>query len=319
MAMLLLILSFPSTHAAPTLTEMSVSPATIVASGFSSGGCFATQFHTAFSASVAGVGVFSGCPYLSGAVGFNVEDILAATRQLAADQAIDPLEGLQGDQVYIFQGIQDPIVPWSNAALIHSFYSEFTAEADIEEKSDLEATHGVPSDSYGCACNTLCPYYYINNCQYSGAQAVVSKTLPAPAGEVPRAQGRLTEFDQQEFYDGDAENHSMEGEGFIYTPARCAEGRQCHLHLHFHGCGMGSGWIGDSFIRNSGFLAVADASDMILLFPQVRPLASAGNGNGCWDWWGYLGEAQGHAFATKAGRQMKGVAAMVERVAGIPL
>ena len=67
-----------------------------------------------------------------------------------------------------------------------------------------------------------------------------------------------------------------------------------------------SGWIGDSFIRNSGFLAVADASDMILLFPQarprlghpaqVRPLASAGNGNGCWDWWGYLGEAQGHAF-----------------------
>ena len=49
-----------------------MSPATIVASGFSSGGCFATQFHTAFSASVAGVGVFSGCPYLSGAVGFNV-------------------------------------------------------------------------------------------------------------------------------------------------------------------------------------------------------------------------------------------------------
>ena len=105
---------------------MSVDPATIVVSGFSSGGCFATQFHTAFSATVAGVGVFSGCPYLSGAVGFNVgtefpigscmwqvEDILVATRQLAAAQAIDPLEELQDDPVYIFQGIQDPIVPWS--------------------------------------------------------------------------------------------------------------------------------------------------------------------------------------------------------------
>ena len=76
-----------------------------------------------------------------------------------------------------------------------------------------------------------------------------------------------------------------------------------------------SNWIGDNYIRHSGFLPLADANDVILLFPQVsphfystlafpgsglerrsrwsynpppcqiHPLNSAGNANGCWDWW----------------------------------
>ena len=46
-------------------------------------------------------------------------------------------------QVFIFQGHKDPIVPWTNAALIHQFYSEFVPEHNIEEKSDLQATHGM--------------------------------------------------------------------------------------------------------------------------------------------------------------------------------
>ena len=99
-------------------------------------------------------------------------------------------------QVFIFQGHKDPIVPWTNAALIHQFYSEFVPEHNIEEKSDLQATHGMvrslreilinvvhdippfqPSDHYGCACDTLCPYFYINNCHYNGAAAVLEKVV----------------------------------------------------------------------------------------------------------------------------------------------
>ena len=102
-----------------------------------------------------------------------------------------------------------------------------------------------------------------------------------------------------------------------------------------------SGWIGDSFIRNSGFLEVADTRDVILVFPQARarpghlprcgpspPLATttvAGTGGATWGrhrgWPTVSGPAPDHTVlaATKAGRQMRGVAAMVERVAGIPL
>ena len=51
----------------------------------------------------------------------------------------------------------DPIVPWENALLIHQFYSEFTEEERIAEKSDLDTSHGFPTTNYGCACDLLCP------------------------------------------------------------------------------------------------------------------------------------------------------------------
>ena len=85
-----------------------------------------------------------------------VDGIVTATRDLAANGSIDPVEEMARDQVifskennfqisqvFIFQGHKDPIVPWSNAGLIHQFYSAFTQEQNIEEKSDLQATHGM--------------------------------------------------------------------------------------------------------------------------------------------------------------------------------
>ena len=88
---------------------------------------------------------------------------MAATRDLAASGAIDPTEEMSGDQVkiwriflttsqvFIFQGHKDPIVPWTNAGLIHQFYSEFVnSESNIEEKSDLQATHGMVRSYYNC-------------------------------------------------------------------------------------------------------------------------------------------------------------------------
>merc|ERR1711962_258399 len=306
--------------ATPPLSQLSVNPDTIAVSGFSSGGCFATQFHAAFSGTVAGMGSFSGCPYLSGSdIGFDVDGIVTATRDLAASGSIDPVDEMARDQVFIFQGHKDPIVPWSNAGLVHQFYSAFTQEQNIEEKSDLQATHGMPSDSYGCSCDTLCPYFYINNCHYNGAAAVIQKTLPGfVASSNQQLAGTLQTFDQEEFFDNNAGGHSMESYGYVYIPKRCENGdHECHLHVNFHGCGMGSNWIGDNYIRHSGFLPVADANDVIMLFPQIHPLNSAGNDNGCWDWWGYLGDTTGYAYATKDGLQMRGIAAMVERLSGM--
>ena len=156
-----LILPYESAAAVP-LPELPVLPDTISVSGISSGGCFASQFHVAFSATVNGVGSFAGCPFLSGPLGLDVPTILDATVQLAEDGAIDPVSELAGDEVYIFQGHTDPIVPWENAGLIHQFYSAFTEEERIEEKSDLEASHGFPTTGYGCKRDQLCPPLYIN-------------------------------------------------------------------------------------------------------------------------------------------------------------
>ena len=84
---------------ANSLPKLSVTQDTISVSGISSGGCFATQFHVAFSASVNGVGSFAGCPYLSSPLGLDVPAILAATIELAEDEAIDPITEIYKDLV----------------------------------------------------------------------------------------------------------------------------------------------------------------------------------------------------------------------------
>ena len=97
-ALLLFFYSTSSTRAI-YLPKLSVTRDTISVSGISSGGCFATQFHVAFSASVNGVGSFAGCPYLSSPLGLDVPAILAAIIELAEDEAIDPITEIYKDQV----------------------------------------------------------------------------------------------------------------------------------------------------------------------------------------------------------------------------
>jgi len=130
----------------------------------------------------------------------------------------------------------------------------------------------------------------------------------------------LEQFDQNQFFDNDAHRHGMDDHGFIFIPSRCAGGStECNLHIHFHGCGMESGWLGNNYINNSGFLEAAEDLNIIVVFPQIRHSVLQGNPNGCWDFWGYLGDWAGLKYATKEGRQMKGIARMVEKIAGISL
>ena len=58
------------------------------------------------------MGSFSGCPYISAYLD-NDDDILAETINLGESGAIDPLENLLEDKIFIYQGLVDTIVPWS--------------------------------------------------------------------------------------------------------------------------------------------------------------------------------------------------------------
>ena len=114
--------------------------------------------------------MFSGCPYIYG-------DIERA-RQFSQQGLIDNLEYLNRtySKAYIFQGIVDPIVPWrktyynitkhinylnnihwvcvvanywkviyskiAQGSRIHNMYKEVMGAEQIQEKSDLLATHG---------------------------------------------------------------------------------------------------------------------------------------------------------------------------------
>ena len=62
-----------------------------------------------------------------------------------------------------------------------------------------------------------------------------------------------------------------------------------------------------AFVRRAGYLAAADAGNVVVLFPQVEPSFQPLNPNGCWDWWGYEGED----YATRNGVQLRAVRAMI--------
>ena len=98
------------------------------------------------------------------------------------------------------------------------------------------------------------------------------------------------DFDQTGFFENnDAAHNGMDDNGYIFIPSRyiemeqdsvsnnnenprrsCSDGElSCHLHVHFHGCGMERGWLGDGYIQRTGFLPLAEANNIVMIFPQV--------------------------------------------------
>ena len=63
---------------------------------------------------VSAVGSFAGAPYLSAWSSALYED----TMELAAANLIDPVENIKDDKIFIFQGVNDTIVPLGKYFLV---------------------------------------------------------------------------------------------------------------------------------------------------------------------------------------------------------
>lgn len=147
-----------------------------------------------------------------------------------------------------------------------------------------------PTSSYGADCTVYSPStQFINNCSYSAAYEALNHlhngtlTAAAPSLAIDR---NLLEFDQSEFLAN--ANVGMDEIGYLYIPSKCRNRDVCHLHIAFHGCQQFRGAVGDLFVKNAGYLEVAEVNGIIILFPQV--VNSTVNPSGCWDWWGYVDE-----------------------------
>jgi hypothetical protein len=101
----------------------------------------------------------------------------------------------------------------------------------------------------------------------------------------------------------------LDEQGFVYFPSKCANGQKCSIHVAIHGCQQGKSVVGDVFVREAGYLEVAELNNIIVIFPQVRgSLVFPTNPMGCWDWWGYSSVS----YATKSGPQMSGIKKMID-------
>jgi len=202
------------------LDNLIINSSTIGVSGFSSGAMMATQFHVAFSKSISGVGAFAGAPYLYTSLPSD-EAIYEETLGLADAGRIDPVENIRDDQVYIFHGTLDSIVPWELGQRIGKFYSRFMDEDHIELKDDIEAGHGFPSANEGGVCSQVGPPNYVNFCNYSGAAELLKKVLGPINENIDQKEYSLSDYDQNMFAtNGDANANGMDNQGYVFVPSR---------------------------------------------------------------------------------------------------
>jgi len=326
-----------------SLPSFNIDTNQISVSGLSSGGYMAVQFEVAFSSIVRGAGIVAGGPYYCAqdnatlattmcscffgcfaASSTDVGQLIAVTDRNAARGLIDDTANLAQHRVWMFSGTSDTVVPQRLMNDLLVYYGHYLGAANIAYKNDLAAQHAMPTDFFGNPCGVLNDPY-INNCDYDASgqllQWIYGNLNPKNTGPLG---GSFVRFDQGEFIDHPVD-HGMAPNGWLFVPAGCANRQSCKLHVAFHACkqyetyryfSAASGFVtfGTTFVRNTGYNKWADTNNIIVLYPQATdssPVALAPNPYGCWDWWGY----DGANYATKGGRQMAAVKAMVDRIA----
>ncbi len=320
---LLLALASPAAAAEP-LPGLGADLVGTTVSGLSSGAYMAGQFHVAFSGTVSGAGIVAGGPYgcaersiafalqrcMGTALGpADPDRLFSLAADAAADGTIDPLANLADDRVYVYAGTEDHTVDPSVAATVPAFYAAAGVPADhVAFVDDKPAGHAFATLDHGNACATSAPPF-VNACGYDQAEAILSTLLGGLAPPSATPAGRLVAFDQREFL-ADPTDHGLALAGFAWVPDSCTATPGCRVHVVFHGCKQTASLVGDAVTLGAGFDRWADTNRLIVLYPQTH--ATDLNPNGCWDWWGY----DDAAYATREGRQMAAVRAMLDRLAG---
>jgi len=314
---------------AERLPRLPIDPASVTVSGISSGGAMATQFHVAHSSLVQGAGILAAAPYrcaegsvrealgrcMRGEPEIPVAQLVEQTRQLARDGRIDPVAGLDGDRAWLFHGSADPYVHTKVADALEAYYQAFTSSANLARIELAGASHTFPTANPEAApCDTSAAPF-LGACGLDGARELLTHLYGELApGRAARDAG-LVKFDQRPYAEV-AGSTGLAASGWIYVPEACAagSGQACRLHVVFHGCQQGGSFVGDAFVRGAGYLEVAEANRIVLLFPQVEKSLQPLNAFGCWDWWGYDGDD----YATRDGRQVRAVRSMIADLLGEP-
>ena len=250
---------------------------------------------------------------------------------LAAKGWLDPPGNLARSRVYLFTGQADKVVNSKAVELGASLYRTLgvpNAQITFRDR-DLPgagAGHSWVTKNFGNACDANASPF-INNCSYDQAGEML-QTIYGRLEQPVRPEGRIVAFDQTEFVPRAATAaNGMSDTGYLYVPKACEAGapQPCRLTVALHGCLQSAEVLGTEFYTKIGVNEWADANRIIVLYPQahattVSELSSQNslsllntNPQGCWNWWGYSGDAQ---YLTKQGVQINAIWSIVRRVTG---
>ncbi len=324
--------------AADELPKLGANLAESSVSGLSSGAFMAVQIQVAHSKDIVGAGIIAGGPFACAesagsrafpfwptAVAQNAVQALyrcmktdwgdpdpaasaARVKELAEAGAIDPVSDLADDNVYLFSGNDDETVTRPVVRAAVSFYKEVGVEPGNIALIEQEGGHAFLTEEGGAACG-ISAAPYVSDCDYNQAQAILAWIYGPLAEPSPQSSSRFILFDQGPFNQA---GDGLADEGMVYVPQSCSEQTDCRIHIALHGCEQSREAIGDTFIKDSGFAAIAEQNRLVILFPQTE--SSTINPHGCWDWWGYTGLD----YLGKDAPQIKAIWAMVEQLAQAP-
>lgn len=298
---------------APSLPALKIDPARVSVSGVSSGAYMAAQAHVALSTRIHGAAMLAGGPYgcadgnldralstcMKGEPAPDVTALISRARTHAAAGTIDPIDQLADDPVFIAHGTSDPIVNAIVSQAAIDWQQGIAPNAPLQTSLDQAYGHLLPRSQPG---NCQPDATHLADCGIDMAAAMAAALEPTtalPAGSSPSAPGKLLRFDQH-LKPGLADDAKLDDAGFLYVPAVC-EQETCGLHVIFHGCEMNREKIGDAFAADPDWHRQADARHLVLLYPQTLSSLMPLNPKGCWDWWGYTGEA----YDQKQGAQLQ--------------
>jgi hypothetical protein len=237
----------------------------------------------------------------------DVDTLINDSANSAALGYQDPLSYLRGSRVWILSGSKDSIVVSGVSDKLKEFYLKATkqSEGDWMETHirDLDAEHSFVTKSTGNSCDYL-GSPYINNCNFDAAGSLLThlysttRPLSPPSSSTDWSKkGQLISFDQGTYLPllVVPSAVSMSSSAVIYVPDACkadSATENCRLHFAYHGCDQTMADIGDSYIKDTGYLEWAAENNIVVVFPQtVRSNTIPVNPKGCWDWWGYTGTA----------------------------
>lgn len=350
-AVALLAVSFPlaaETVSLASLRGLKIDTDSISLSGVSSGAFMAHQFHVIHSRHINGVGIIAGGPfqcakqrrflsrfdftglYVATSVCSDTNPFwffqgppdaqfsIDETHAQAALQAIDDPSYLQTDRVWLFSGGTDRAVPTPVVDTVDLYYHAFVSKENISYEKHVTANHAMITTEFGNSCEAFATPY-INDCDFDAAERLLGHIY----GDLnPKAADAdlqpIVEFDQREFFAIEDKSVSMNDLGHIYVPKECSDGYTCRLHVAFHGCAQHQEEIGDAFFTKAAYNNWAETNRIVVLYPQATDWSESvffryrENPAGCWDWWGY----SGGNFATKEGKQIKAVGAMLNIIVG---
>lgn len=247
---------------------------------------FASQVHVALSSEIMGVGVVAGGPYFCALDVLSVAFVACMTEPslietsvlydavdaFAAAGDIDNPANLTRSKVYLLHGTNDIVVNQGVTAAVGTFYSKWIASSNIATKFDLPAAHSFVTDKFGNPCSQF-GSPYINNCGFDGAAAILNQiygTLSKPVKAVPK---NVVSFDQSKFLPKGVtlSSASLDQTGYMYIPSKCGNNTSnlCRLHFAFHGCNQMLSAIGQDFVLHTGYNEVAEANNIIVVYPQT--------------------------------------------------